>query len=134
MPDHTLRYHKGENPSHCPPYFLMVKARSTALRLVVNYEELNKQARNYSRSLPCMEHALECISSYQDKTQRAPNPNRLRSCCTCKDYKRSWDGTISFLLQNFVISTARRVTVGVEGPRLRYPQTSTHKHVTFVNR
>ena len=63
-----LEYKKGGYLSHSSPCFLVAKLGSTALRLVVDYNELNKQTENRSRSLPNMEHTLEHISSCRYKT------------------------------------------------------------------
>ena len=55
-------YMEGEYPHHCSPSFLVAKQRSTALRLVVDYGEVNKKTQNHSRSIPNMENTLERIA------------------------------------------------------------------------
>ena len=48
-------YKKGDYPYHCNLCFLVAKPGSTALRLVVDYGEVNKKAQNQSVSIPNME-------------------------------------------------------------------------------
>ena len=50
-------YKKGDFPNHCSPCFLVAKPGSTALRMVVDYGEVNKKTQNHSRSTPNMENA-----------------------------------------------------------------------------
>ena len=64
----VLEYRKKEYPSHCSPCLLVAEPGSTALRLVVDYDELNKRTQNHFGSLPNKEHTLERISSYVYKT------------------------------------------------------------------
>ena len=40
-------YQKGDYPHHCSPCFLVAKPGSTALRLVVDYGEVNKKSQNH---------------------------------------------------------------------------------------
>ena len=47
-------YKKGDYPHHCSPCFLSAKPGSTALRLVVDYGEVNKKTQNRSGSIPNM--------------------------------------------------------------------------------
>ena len=47
-------YKKGDYPHHCSPCFLVAKPGSTALRLVVDYGEVNKKTQKYSGSIPNM--------------------------------------------------------------------------------
>ena len=42
---HVEEYKKGDYPHHCSPCFLVAKPGSTALRLVVNYGEVNKKSK-----------------------------------------------------------------------------------------
>ena len=62
-------YKKGDYPHHCSPCFLVAKPGSTALRLVVDYGEVNKKAQNHSGSIPNMEKALERIAQCRPKTK-----------------------------------------------------------------
>ena len=62
-------YKKGDYPHHCSPCFLVVKPGSTALRLVVDYAEVNKKTQNHSGSIPNMENTLERISKCRYKTK-----------------------------------------------------------------
>ena len=55
-------YKKGDYPLHCSPCFLVAKPGSTALRLVVDYGEVNKKTQNHSGSTPNMENTLERIA------------------------------------------------------------------------
>ena len=52
-------YKKEDYPHHCSPYFLVAKPGSTALRLVVDYGEVNKNTQNHSGSIPNMDNTLE---------------------------------------------------------------------------
>ena len=47
-------YKKGDYPHHCSPCFLVAKPGSTALRLVVDYGEVNTKTQNHSGSIPNM--------------------------------------------------------------------------------
>ena len=47
----------------------MAKPGSTAERLVVDYEELNKKTSNHSGSIPNMDSTLEKIASCRYKTK-----------------------------------------------------------------
>ena len=51
----ALDYKDGDYPKHCSPCFLVAKPGSTAKRLAVDYEELNKKTLNHSGSIPNME-------------------------------------------------------------------------------
>ena len=62
-------YKKGDYPHHCSPCFLVAKRRSTALRLVVDYGEVNKKTQNHSGSIPNMENTLERIAKCRYKTK-----------------------------------------------------------------
>ena len=62
-------YKKEDYPHHCSPCFLDAKPGSTALRLVVDYGEVNKKAQNQSGSIPNMENTLERIAKCQSKTK-----------------------------------------------------------------
>ena len=55
-------YKKGDYPHHCSPCFLVAKPRSTALRFVVDYGEVNKKTQNHSESFPNMQNTLERIA------------------------------------------------------------------------
>ena len=62
-------YKKGDYPHHCSPCFLFAKPGSTALRLVVDYGEVNKKTQNHSGSIPNMENTLERIAKCRYKTK-----------------------------------------------------------------
>ena len=62
-------YKKEDYPHHCSPCFLVAKPGSTALRLVVDYGEVNKKAQNHSGSIPNMENTLERIAKCRYKTK-----------------------------------------------------------------
>ena len=62
-------YKQGDYPHHCSPCFLVAKPGSTALRLVVDYGEVNKKTQNHSGSIPNMENTLERIVKCRYKTK-----------------------------------------------------------------
>ena len=62
-------YKKADYPHHCSPCFLVAKPGSTALRLVVDYGEVNKKTQNHSGSIPNMENTLERIAKCRYKTK-----------------------------------------------------------------
>ena len=62
-------YQKGDYPHHCSPCFLVAKPGSTALRLVVDYAEVNKKTQNHSGSIPDMENTLDRIAKCRYKTK-----------------------------------------------------------------
>ena len=62
-------YKKGDHPHHCSPCFLVAKPGSTALRLVVDYGEVNKKTQNHSGSIPNIENTLERIAKCRCKTK-----------------------------------------------------------------
>ena len=62
-------YKHGDYPHHCSPCFLVAKPGSTALRLVVDYGEVNKKTQNHSGSIPEMENTLERIAKCRYKTK-----------------------------------------------------------------
>ena len=62
-------YKKGGYPHHCSPCFEVAKPGSTALRLVVDYGEVNRKPQNHSGSIPNMENTLERIAKRQYKTK-----------------------------------------------------------------
>ena len=62
-------YKKGDYPHHCSSCFLVAKPGSTALRLVVDYGEVNKKTQKHSRSILNIENTLECIAKCQYKTK-----------------------------------------------------------------
>ena len=61
-------YKHGDYPRHCSPRFLVTKPGSTAMRLVVDYGEVNKKTQNHSGSVPNMENTLERIAKCRLKT------------------------------------------------------------------
>ena len=62
-------YKKGDYPHHCSPCFLVAKPGSTALRLVVDYGEVNKKTPKHWGSIPNMENTLERIAKRRYKTK-----------------------------------------------------------------
>ena len=62
-------YKKGDYPHHCSPRFLVAKPGSTALRLVLNYGEVNTKTPNHSGSIPNMKDTLERIAKCRYKTK-----------------------------------------------------------------
>ena len=60
---------KGDYPHHCSPCFLVAKPGSTALRLVVDYGEVNKKAQNHSGSIPNLERTQARIAKCRYKTK-----------------------------------------------------------------
>ena len=62
-------YKNGDYPYHCSPCFLVAKPGSTALRLVVDYGEVNGKAQNHSGSIPNMENTLERIAKCRYRTK-----------------------------------------------------------------
>ena len=63
------KYKKGDYPHHCSACFLAAKPGSTALRLVVDYDEVNKKNVNHSRSIPNMKNTLKRIAKRRYKTK-----------------------------------------------------------------
>ena len=62
-------YKKGGYPHHCSPCFLIAKPGLTALRLVVDYAEVNKKTHNHWGSIPNMENTLQRIAKRRYKTK-----------------------------------------------------------------
>ena len=62
-------YKKGDYHHHCSPCFLVAKPGLTALRLVVDYGEVNKKTQDHSGSIPSMENTLERIAKCRYKTK-----------------------------------------------------------------
>ena len=62
-------YKKGDYPHHCSPCFLVAKPGSPALRLVVDYGEVNRKTQNHSGSIANMENTLERIAKCRYKTK-----------------------------------------------------------------
>ena len=63
-------YKKADYPHHCSPCFLVAKPGSTALRLVVDSDEVNKITQNHSGSIPKKENTLERIAKCRYKTKK----------------------------------------------------------------
>ena len=63
------QYKKRDYPHHCSPCALVAKPGSTALRLVVDYGEVNKKTKNHSGSILNMENTLERIAKCRYKTK-----------------------------------------------------------------
>ena len=61
-------YKKGDYPHHCSPCFLVAKPGSTALRLVVDYGEVNKKTQIHSGSISNMESNMERIANCRYRT------------------------------------------------------------------
>ena len=62
-------YKQGDYPHRCSPCFLVAKPGSTALRLVVDYGEVNKKTQNHSGSIPNMQNTPERIAKCRYKTK-----------------------------------------------------------------
>ena len=62
-------YKHGDYPRHCSPCFLVAKTGSTAMRLVVDYGEVNKKTQKHSGSIANMENTLERIAKCRFKTK-----------------------------------------------------------------
>ena len=62
-------YKKGYYPQYCSPCFQVAKPGSTALRLVVDYGEINKKTQNHSWSIPNTENTLERNAKCRYKTK-----------------------------------------------------------------
>ena len=62
-------YKHGDYPRHCSPCFLVAKPGSTAMRLVVDYGEVNEKTQIHSGSIPNMENTLESIAKCRFKTK-----------------------------------------------------------------
>ena len=62
-------YKKGDYPHHCSSCFLVAKPGLTALRLVVDYGEVNTKAQNDSGGIPNTENTLERIAKCRYKTK-----------------------------------------------------------------
>ena len=62
-------YKRADYPHHCSPCFLVAKPGSTALRLVVDYGEVNKKSQNHSASIPNMENTMERSAKCRYKTK-----------------------------------------------------------------
>ena len=62
-------YKQRDYPHHCSPCFLVAKPGLTALRLVVDYGEVNKKTQNHSGSILGMESSLERIAKCRYKTK-----------------------------------------------------------------
>ena len=63
------KYKHRNYPGHCSPCFLVAKPGSTAMRLVVDYGEVNKKTQNHSGSIPNVENTLERIAKCRFKTK-----------------------------------------------------------------
>ena len=65
----VVEYKKGYYPHHCSPCFLVAKPRSTALRLVVDYGEVNKKTGKQLREYSGHEKHPEayCLMPIQDR-------------------------------------------------------------------
>ena len=66
---HVEEFKKGDYAHHCSPCFLVAKPGWTALRLVVDYGEVNEKAENHSGSILNMENTLERIAKCRYKTK-----------------------------------------------------------------
>ena len=63
------KYKKGDYPHHCSPCFLVAKPGSTALQLVVDYDEVNTKTKNHSGSISNIENTLDRIAKCRYKTK-----------------------------------------------------------------
>ena len=62
-------YKHGDYPHHCSPCFLVFKPSSTAMRLVVDYGDVNKKIEIHSGGIPNMENTLERVAKCRFKTK-----------------------------------------------------------------
>ena len=62
-------YKHGDYSRHCSPCLLVAQRGSTAIRLVVDYAEVNKKTQNHSGSIPTMENTLERIAKCRFNTK-----------------------------------------------------------------
>ena len=62
-------YKHADYPGHGSACFLVAKTGSTAMRLVVDYGEVNKKTQNHSGSILKMENTLKRIAKCQFKTK-----------------------------------------------------------------
>ena len=62
-------YKEGDYPKHCSPCFLVAKPGSTAKRLVVDYQKLDRKIKQHSGSLPFMENTVENAADCKFKTK-----------------------------------------------------------------
>ena len=60
---------RNRNLRHCSPCFLVAGPGSTAMRLVVDYGEVNKKTQNNSGSIPNMGRTLGRIAKCRFKTK-----------------------------------------------------------------
>ena len=65
----VVEYKKEDYLHPCSPCFLVAKPGWTALRLVVDYGEVNKKTQNHSGSILDMENTLERIAKCRYKTK-----------------------------------------------------------------
>ena len=66
---HVEEYEHGDYTRHCSPCFLVAEPGSTALRLVVDYREVNKKTQNNSGSIANMQNTLKRIPKCQLKAK-----------------------------------------------------------------
>ena len=59
----------GDYQRHCSPCFLVAKPGSAAMRLVVDYGEVNKKTQNHSGGISNLENTLERIAKCRFKTK-----------------------------------------------------------------
>ena len=59
----------GTTPAIVAPCFLVAKPGSTAMRLLVNYVEVNTKTRNHSGGIPGMENTVERIAMCRFKAK-----------------------------------------------------------------
>ena len=62
-------YKQWDYPRHCSPCLLVAEPGSTAMRLVVDYREVNKKTQNQSGSIPNMGNTLERIAKCRFKAK-----------------------------------------------------------------
>ena len=62
-------YKHRDYPRHCSPCFRVAKPGFSAMRLVVDYGEVNKETQNHSGSIPKMKDTLERIAKCPFKTK-----------------------------------------------------------------
>ena len=59
----------GDYPRHCSPCLLVAKPNSAAMRLVVDYGEVNKKTQKQSGSVANMEDTIQRIAKCRFKTE-----------------------------------------------------------------
>ena len=85
-------YKQGDYPHHCSPCFLVAKPGWTALRLVVDYGEVNKKTQNHSGNFPTWKTPWGRIAKCRYKTKMDK-----RSCCWQVDLTAAAQELLAFI-------------------------------------